>query len=447
MYVCGATVQSPPHLGHVRFAINFDLLRRWLLRQGYAVRYVRNVTDVEDKVMAKATEAGLPWWELAYANERAFSRAYDLLGCLPVTYEPRATGHIPQIISLIQRLIDRGAAYPSAGDVLFDVGSFAAYGELSGQRPDEVQAAEDSENPAVKRDSRDFVLWKAAKPGEPSWQTPWGAGRPGWHIECSAMAVEYLGSTFDIHGGGVDLVFPHHENEIAQAVAAGDEFARYWMHNAWVTMAGEKMSKSLGNTALVSVIAERYRPVELRFYLASPHYRSTVEYSTTSLDEAAAAYRRLESFVLHAREQLGAERAEAALAAELPDKFVAAMNDDLSVPQALAVVYNTVREGNSALAAGEYSEVLAHLSEVRAMLDVLGLDPLDPQWRETSSSGRERALTGALDSLIGGLLEQREQARAAKDWASADAIRDRIRDAGVEVTDGPDGPRWSVSGR
>jgi cysteinyl-tRNA synthetase len=446
MYVCGATVQSPPHAGHVRFAVNFDLLRRWLLHQGMEVTYLRNVTDIEDKVLAKAAIEKAPWWELAYRNERAFSEAYDLLGCLPATLEPRATGHVPEIVALIQRLIDAGHAYPSGGDVLFDVASFADYGALSGQRVDEVQPAGDTENVDAKRDPRDFALWKGAKPGEPTWDTPWGPGRPGWHIECSAMSTKYLGPEFDIHGGGIDLVFPHHENERAQSQAAGDAFARYWLHNAWVTAAGEKMSKSLPNSVLVTEVVRRVRPVELRFYLAQPHYRSMVEYSEEALREAATAYQRLETFVRHAVEFVGESVGAAPLGDRpaLPEPFTAAMNDDLGVPQALAEVYNAVRDGNTALAADDKEAVRTRLAEVRSMLSVLGLDPMDPRWR--ADGGTDEALRSATDVLVHALLDEREQARSRKDWAAADAVRDRLRAAGIEVTDTSHGARWSVAG-
>ena len=444
MYVCGATVQSPPHVGHIRFAISFDLLRRWLLHQGNEVAYIRNVTDVEDKVLAKAALEKAPWWELAYRNERAFSEAYDILGCLPATLEPRATGHVPEIVALIQRLIDRGHAYASGGDVLFDVRSFSDYGALSGQRVNEVQSAGDTENVEAKRDPRDFALWKGVKPGEPSWPTPWGPGRPGWHIECSAMSTKYLGPEFDIHGGGIDLVFPHHENERAQSQAAGDPFTRFWLHNAWVTTAGEKMSKSLGNSLLVSEVVQRVRPVELRFYLAAPHYRSMVEYSEEALQESASAYQRLESFVEHAVELVGESDGDVPLgeAPVLPGAFTTAMNDDLGVPQALAVVYNAVREGNSALTADDKETVRTKLREVRSMLAVLGLDPLDPRWRRSRAG--DDSLQAATDVLVQAQLDEREHARARKDWAAADAVRDRLRAAGIEVTDTSHGARWSL---
>lgn len=440
MYICGVTVQGPPHIGHIRFAVSFDVLRRWLEHLGNEVVLVRNVTDVDDKVIAKAAERGVPYWQLAYQNERECSFAYDLLNCRPATYEPRATGHIPEMIALIKRLIDSGHAYASDGDVLFDVSSFPEYGALSGQNPDDLQPSEDTENSAAKHDPRDFALWKAARPGEPSWETPWGPGRPGWHLECSAMATKYLGPEFDIHGGGIDLVFPHHENEIAQSRAAGDPFARYWLHNAWVTVAKEKMSKSLGNDLRVTEVVNRVRPVELRFFLASPHYRSHIAYSDELLAEAATAYRRLENFVERAVELVGVE---ASRGGELPSSFVDAMNDDVGVPQALAVVYEAVRAGNTALAEGDKDTVATRVAEVRAMLDVLGLDPLDPHW--AGDGGENASLRKVVDSLVGDLLEKRERARAAKDWATADAIRDQLRTAGVEITDTPDGAKWSIA--
>ena len=297
IYLCGATVQAPPHIGHIRSGVNFDILSRWLTHSGYDVTFVRNVTDIDDKILRKSAEAGQPWWAWASVNERAFTWAYDTLGCLRPTYEPRATGHVTEMIDLMQRLIDKGNAYTSDGDVYFDVRSFPAYGSLSRQKLDAMHPAGDTEGEDRKRDPRDFALWKSAKPGEPSWPTPWGPGRPGWHLECSAMATKYLGPQFDIHGGGLDLVFPHHENEIAQSVAAGDPFAAYWMHNAWLTIGGEKMSKSLGNSLLVTEIVKNWRPVEVRYYLGAAHYRSNMEYSPEALDEAAAAYSRIEGFV------------------------------------------------------------------------------------------------------------------------------------------------------
>src|SRR3954453_4426739 len=375
IYLCGLTVQGPPHIGHVRNWINMDILRRWLTASGYQVTFVRNVTDIDDKILAKSAEAGEPYWALAFRNEREIFYAEEVLGCLPSTYEPRATGHVPEMIALMQRLIEHGHAYVADGDVYFDVRSWPAYGSLSGQRVDEMQPAGDSAGDTRKRDARDFALWKAAKPGEPAWATPWGPGRPGWHLECSAMATKYLGPAFDIHGGGVDLIFPHHENELAQSTAAGDEFARYWIHNGLLTVNGEKMSKSIGNVVLLTDLVERARPVEVRYYLGSAHYRSKIDYSDEALHDAAAAYQRIEAFVVRAVEMAG--RVEPGTP---PQAFADAMNDDLGVPQALAVIHESVREGNTALTAGDKDTVVRVLGELRPMLDVLGLDPLAPQW-------------------------------------------------------------------
>jgi cysteinyl-tRNA synthetase len=441
IYVCGLTVQGPPHIGHIRFALAFDVLRRWLTHTGHEVTYVRNVTDVDDKILAKSAAAGEPWWAWAYENERAATRAYDVLGTLPPTYEPRATGHVPEMVELIARLIERGHAYAVDGDVYFDVRSFPGYGELSGQKLAELQPAADTETDERKHDPRDFALWKAHKPGEPetaSWPTPWGRGRPGWHLECSAMAEKYLGPDFDVHGGGLDLRFPHHENERAQSQAAGHGFARYWLHNAWVTMGGEKMSKSLGNTLLVDEVVQRVRPVELRYYLIAPHYRSMIEYTESALEEAAAGYRRLESFVRKAAERVGADAGKPVLA----DAFAAAMDDDLATPAAIAAVHEAVTAGNTALAADDEAAVAAALGSVRAMLGVLGLDPLDPHW---TTAGGDQRLAAATDGLVQLALEQRAAARARKDYAAADAIRDQLGALGVQVEDTPQGTRWELT--
>ncbi|WP_347059264.1 cysteine--tRNA ligase [Blastococcus sp. HT6-30] len=442
VYVCGLTVQGPPHVGHVRAALAFDVLRRWLTAQGLDVTYVRNVTDIDDKILAKAAAAGVPWWAWAYENERACTRAYDVLGVLPPTYEPRATGHVPEMVELMARLIQRGHAYAVDGDVYFDVRSFPEYGALTGQRLSELQPAADTETDERKRDPRDFALWKAAKPGEPetaSWPTPWGRGRPGWHLECSAMARRYLGAEFDIHGGGLDLRFPHHENEQAQSRAAGDGFAQYWLHNGWVTLGGEKMSKSLGNTALVDEVVRRVRPVELRYYLVAPHYRSTIEFTDSALEEAGSAYRRIESFVKRAVERVGADAGAPVLCAD----FSNALDDDLGTPAAVAAIHETVREGNTALADGDDRAVAGTLGSVRAMLGVLGLDPLDPQW--AAAGADDEKLTRAADGLVALALEQRQAARARKDFAAADAIRDQLAALGVTVEDTPSGPRWELT--
>jgi cysteinyl-tRNA synthetase len=438
MYVCGVTVQGAPHIGHLRSGLDFDVLRRWLEWSGLEVTYVRNVTDIDDKILARADEEGIPWWALGARNERILAAGYETLGCLPPTVEPRATGHVPEMIEMIRRLVERGHAYAAGGDVYFDVASYPEYGALSGQRPADMQQGETAAT--GKRSPNDFTLWKGHKPGEPetaSWDTPWGPGRPGWHLECSAMAGKYLGPVFDIHGGGIDLVFPHHENEVAQSRADGQEFARYWLHHAWVTLSGEKMSKSLGNTLSLEAVTRIARPVELRYYLVAPHYRSTIEYSEDALREAVTAYRRIENFVERAVERVGT----AEPAATLPPAFTAAMDNDLETSGAVAVVHETVRAGNTALADGDTAAVAARLADVRAMLDVLGLDPLDPRWR----SGTGERLGGVVDALVRVTLDARQAARARKDFAAADAIRDQLKAAGVVVEDTPAGPRWTLS--
>ncbi len=445
IYCCGPTVQSAPHLGHIRKEVNFDVLRRWLEFSGFEVAMITNVTDIDDKILIKSAEAGRDWWAHAYHYEGVFHQAYRALGVLPPTYEPRATGHIPEMIELIAALIERGHAYAAAdgsGDVYFSVLSWPAYGELSGMRVDEMSPAEDAD-PRGKRDPRDFALWKGHKAGDPdtaSWDTPWGRGRPGWHLECSAMAGKYLGDAFDIHGGGLDLRFPHHENELAQSRAAGRPFASYWMHNAWVTLAGEKMSKSLGNTADVLAAVERYGGRAVRLYLAGPHYRSAIELSDESLAEAAAQLARIDSFLDRAG-TLAAGWVAYVPEQAVPEAFTAAMNDDLGTPAALAVLFNTVREGNSAIDAGDAEAVQQHLLAVSLMLRVLGLDPAAPEWAGTIPSSD---LKPVVDGLVAALLEQRTQARARKDWPAADAIRDQLAEIGLKVEDTPQGPRWTI---
>jgi cysteinyl-tRNA synthetase len=435
VYVCGATPQAAPHIGHMRSGVSYDILFRWLLASGYDVTFVRNLTDIDDKIIAVAAETGVPWFAVAEANQRIFNRGYDHLGCLPPTAEPRATGHVPEMIALMRRLIDGGHAYEVGGDVYFDVASWAdRYGALSNQRLENMRPAGDSPNEETKRDPRDFALWKGAKPGEPSWETPWGPGRPGWHLECSAMATKYLGPVFDIHGGGVDLIFPHHENEVAQSTAAGDDFARYWMHNGLLTVNGEKMSKSVGNVVLLSDLLEKARPAEVRYYLGAAHYRSMIDYSDEALHEAATAYQRIEGFVTRAVELAGRVEPSA-----VPAAFANAMNDDLGVPQALAVVHEAVREGNTALSGGDKDTVTRVLGEVRAMLGVLGLDPLSDQWE-----GAGDDLSDVVDALVSLAMEQRQAARARKDYAAADAIRDRLIAAGILVEDTPRGTRWEL---
>ncbi|HET6533939.1 MAG TPA: cysteine--tRNA ligase [Actinoplanes sp.] len=442
IYLCGLTVQSVPHIGHLRSAVNYDVLRRWMQHTGLEVTFIRNITDVDDKILDKATAEGRPFWAIAYANKLVLDANYAALNVLPPTYEPLATGHIPEMHELIGELIQRGRAYPAAngnGDVYFDVPTYPEYGALSGQNPADMRPPADGGEPD-KRDYRDFALWKGVKPGEPAdelWPSPWGRGRPGWHIECSAMARRYLGAEFDIHGGGLDLIFPHHENEIAQSRSAGLPFARYWVHHALLNLGEAKMSKSLGNVIDVAAVEKMgIRPVELRYYLGTPHYRSRIDYSDEALREAAVAYRRIEGFVQRAAEVVGPGRPM-----DVPPAFAAAMNDDVNTSAALAVVHDTIREGNTALAAGDETGIRAALTAVRAMLGVLGLDPLDEAWRTDERGGD---LKPVVDSLVALALEQRAQARARKDWAAADSVRDQLKNAGIQVEDTPAGPRWTV---
>jgi len=444
IYVCGLTVQSEPHVGHIRSGVNFDVLQRWLRVSGYDVTFIRNTTDIDDKILIKAAEQDRPWYNLAYAMHRELTAAYASLNVMPPTYEPAATGHVPEMIELITELINRGHAYPAedgSGDVYFDVRSWPDYGSLTHQKIADMEPAEDAD-PRGKRDPRDFALWKGWKkesePKSAAWPSPWGPGRPGWHIECSAMAEKYLGSAFDIHGGGVDLRFPHHENEQAQSQAAGHPFASYWMHNAWITTAGEKMSKSLGNSLLVPSVLERVRAIELRFYLVAAHYRSHVEFSFEALEESAAGFRRIESYLERAWDELGAVPAHGTVCAD----FIDAMNDDLGTPAAVAAIYDVVREGNKLLGTGNVDALSGNAAAVAAMLDVLGLHPHHPAF--ASSGGSDAKLTAAVDALVAGLLADRAAARDAKDWARADAIRDQLKSAGITLEDTPAGAKWSI---
>ena len=436
IYICGATVQGAPHIGHVRSGVNFDILRRWLTKSGYDVTFIRNVTDIDDKILHKAVHEEMPWWALAMKYERAFSAAYTALNVTPPTYEPRATGHITQMIELMQLLIEKGAAYaPGNGDVYLDVRKLSSYLTLSRQKLDDLQPAADADE-VNKKDPRDFALWKAAKPGDPSWPTPWGPGRPGWHLECSAMAHAYLGETFDIHGGGLDLIFPHHENEIAQSESAGYGFAKRWMHNAWVTQSGEKMSKSLGNTLQVTEILKRVRGIELRWYLGSAHYRSMLEYSEAALDESAIAFRRIEAFLHRSVEVIGALPTPV-----ISSVFADAMNDDLAVPTALASISENLRTGNTAITEGNKALIAQSANEIRGALEVLGCDPFDAAFAQSAGAD----LTEALDGVIQLALTQRAAARERKDFAASDQIRDGLSALGITIEDTAQGPRWSIS--
>ena len=436
IYVCGATVQSFPHIGHVRSGINFDILRRWLIANRYDVTFIRNVTDIDDKILEKAQTENMPWWALAQKYEREFTSAYEVLNVLPPTYEPRATGHITQMIELMQKLIDKGAAYaPGNGDVYLEVRKLTSYLTLSRQKLDDLLPAGDADE-KFKRDVRDFALWKAAKPGEPSWPTPWGDGRPGWHLECSAMAHSYLGEAFDIHGGGLDLIFPHHENEIAQSEAAGYKFANIWMHNAWVTQSGEKMSKSLGNTMQVRELVKQVRGIELRFYLGSAHYRSMLEFSPEALQEAATNFQRIENFLNRAHDFVGT------FEGVISDSVRAAFDDDLAVPQVLAQISDALRRGNTALTASNPTEVKTAAAEIRGALAILGCDPFD-----SAFASNNKDLTEVLDGVIQLALAQRQAARDRKDFETSDSIRDGLAALGVNIEDTAQGQRWSINER
>lgn len=495
IYVCGATVQSSPHIGHIRAAVAFDIVRRWFLKLGYKVTFVRNVTDIDDKILVKAAAAGQRWWARAYYYEREFTEAYNTLGVLPPTVEPRATGHMSDMIDLIQRILDNGHGYvvtdadgKPTGNVYFDVASWPHYGELTHQKQtsevDEAAAVADRMGPSVdatgadkynpvdpadaspdKHDPRDFALWKAPKDTDPEdarWSTPFGVGRPGWHIECSAMSHRYLGDGFDIHGGGLDLRFPHHENEMAQTRAAGYPSAARWMHSAWVTAKGEKMSKSLGTGLSVPSVLAEHSAWVVRYALGSVQYRSMLEWSDQALVEAQAAYDRVSNFIERAGVALGGqpsrEEVTAVSADDLPADFVAAMNDDVNVSGATAAIFTAIRSGNTSLSQladradseTAKAEVREALLAVRAMLDTLGLDPLAEPWVSAGAAGgaadgtAESPEHAALEALIAEQLNARAEARKAKDFAKADQIRDALTEAGIAIEDGPQGSTWSL---
>ncbi|MFC5503148.1 cysteine--tRNA ligase [Lysinimonas soli] len=455
MYVCGPTVQSSPHIGHLRSALAYDLWRRWLSARGYDVTFVRNVTDIDDKILANAGGTAEPaaprtgtepWWALAYRVELEFTAGYSAIGILPPTYEPRATGSVPQMLELIEKLIERGHAYVAddgSGDVYFDVKTWPSYGELTNQKLDDMSDSPDADTRG-KRDPRDFALWKGAKPGEPesaSWASSWGAGRPGWHIECSAMSKRYLGAAFDIHGGGLDLRFPHHENELAQSSAAGDAFASYWVHNGLVNVEGQKMSKSLGNSVYASELLGLARPVVVRYYLASAHYRSTIDYHHGALAEADAAFTRIETFLDRAARALELGMTAGALPGQFPEAFAAAMDDDLGVPQAIGVLHDTVRAGNAALDENDLTTAAQLREAVIAMTEVLGVNPHSAEW----AAPTDGAASAALSALVERLIDDRARARSGKDFAAADRIRDELTAAGIVLEDASGATHWSIA--
>ncbi|SEB97759.1 cysteinyl-tRNA synthetase [Paramicrobacterium humi] len=445
MYVCGPTVQSSPHIGHLRSALVYDILRRWLNYSGFDVTLIRNVTDIDDKVLINAGE-NEQWWALAYRMELEFTAGYNTLGILPPTYEPRATANIQQMQQLIQRLIDAGHAYVAAdgsGDVYFDVRSWPDYGALTRQDVDNMEDAADAD-PRGKRDPRDFAVWKGHKPEEPAsaaWPSPWGEGRPGWHIECSAMAARYLGANFDIHGGGLDLRFPHHENELAQSTAAGDGFANYWVHNGLVNVNGQKMSKSLGNSVYAAELLDQAPAPVVRYYLGQAHYRSTIDYHDGSLAEAEAALERITGFLDRAERRMRGTRFAGAGPVEIPAEFAEAMNDDLGVPQALAVLHETVRAGNAAIDADDLSGAARAFGAVTAMSEVLGI--AGSSWADETDAAPATALAGLVEHLIA----ERQSAREARDFSAADRIRDILSAGGITIEDTPAGAHWSINGK
>ena len=455
IYVCGATVQGQPHIGHLRSASVFDTLRRWLLYSGYRVTMIRNVTDIDDKILTKSVEEGREWFAHAYKYERAFTAAYEALDVLPPSSEPRATGHITEMIELISRLIEAGHAYPAldgSADVYFDAASWADYGQLTNQRLEDMELSEGAELRG-KKDARDFALWKAHKPEEPitaSWPSPWGRGRPGWHIECSAMSTKYLGANFDIHGGGLDLRFPHHENELAQSRAAGDAFANIWMHSGLLNVGGDKMSKSLGNSVFASDLFARFSPLAVRYFLTGAGYRSTLDFSDEAMERSESSLERLTNFLQRARQSLG-ENAPAlpdvsdgyaGRSLDVPVEFAAALDDDLGVPRALSVVFASVTEGAKLLDSGTDSQQLARIvAEVELMLDILGVNPSAEAWAVTASDAKAES---ALEALIATMAERRAEAKAVKDFATADSIRDELAAAGVVIEDTADGYRYHL---
>lgn len=460
MYVCGPTVQSAPHVGHLRSALAYDLLRRWFTACGLHVTLVRNVTDIDDKILANANSKE-PWWALAYRIEREFNDAYNKLGITPPTYEPRATANIDRIHQLIQQLMARGHAYQAldaTANIYFDTESWPEYGELTGQNGEQLlEAASNNKTEQGKKDPRDFALWKASKTGEPesaSWHSPWGPGRPGWHIECSAMATKYLGNTFDIHGGGLDLRFPHHENELAQSKAAGQPFAKHWLHNGLVNIGGQKMSKSLGNSLYAKEILEAANPLAVRYFLSSAHYRSVLDYTPESLTEAEQNIQRIKEYLRRTNETLG-ENTPApntqtthckATLNDLPDSFKNALHDDFNIPKALAALHTEITAGNNELdklanttTPAQTQKAQTHAHKITAMLDVLGLDPRNPNWQNHTTKENH-----TLNKLVEEIITQRENARENKNWELADQLRNILNNSGIQLKDTKNTSSWSI---
>ncbi len=435
LYVCGMTVYDLCHLGHARAMVVFDTVVRYLRYSDYQVRYVRNITDIDDKIIRRAGELGEPIEALTERFIAAMHEDADALGCLRPDEEPRATAHIGEIVAMIEQLIDNGYAYVAGGDVYYAVSRFQGYGALSGKRLDELRAGARIAPGEHKQDPADFVLWKAAREGEPSWPSPWGNGRPGWHIECSAMSTHCLGNHFDIHGGGLDLKFPHHENEIAQSEAAtGEHFVNYWMHNGHVRIDDEKMAKSLGNFTTVRDILSRHDAEAVRHFLLSSHYRSPLNYTEAAIEQAHRALERLYGALR------GLETATTQTDAEFTARFVEAMDDDFNTPLALSVLFDLARAIHRAREAGQAEQAAELGATLRALAGVLGLLKQDPEaWLKAQGGDTMPAEEAA---RIDALVAARTAAREARDFARADAIRDELLAEGVVLEDGADGTQW-----
>lgn len=444
IYVCGPTVQSAPHAGHLRSALVYDVMSNWMTALGYRVTLVRNVTDIDDKILENAKQQSIDWQILAKTEEAKFSSAYAQIAIAPATIEPHATEHIEGMLRIIASLIERGHAYQAtdgSANVYFATGSWSAYGELTNQKLEDMDGSD--ETAAGKRAPHDFALWKAAKPGEPetaAWQSPWGLGRPGWHIECSAMSTDALGENFDIHGGGLDLRFPHHENELAQSRAAGFEYANYWVHNGLVNSNGTKMSKSLGNfVSAEDLFAQDPRGLAIRYYLLTAQYRANLEYHDGIIDEAKANIERIENFLrrsIDAGVDVSAGQDSAATLTLFGDKFAEAMNDDLNVPAGLAILHESIREGNAAIDARELVAAEHAATRVASILNVLNINPLASRWARKVEID---------EVLVHKLIDDRNAARARKDFAAADAIRDELTKMGVSIEDAAEKTNWSVN--
>ena len=436
MYVCGMTVYDYCHLGHARVMIAFDVVYRYLSSIGYDVTYVRNITDIDDKIIARSNENAEPFLDLVERFIAAMHEDEKALGVKAPTHEPRATQNMPAIINMISTLIDKGYAYQGeTGDVYYDVSQFTDYGKLSGRNTDDLRSGERIAVNDDKQDPLDFVLWKMAKPDEPAWDSPWGKGRPGWHIECSAMSTSLLGNHFDIHGGGHDLQFPHHENEIAQSEACtGETFANYWMHNGFIRIDEEKMSKSLGNFFTIREVLEKYKAEEIRYFMLTSQYRSPLNYSDKQLDSARTSLNRLYTAIRGV--------ADSDTPAELPEysqRYHNAMQDDFNTPEALAVLFDLAKEINQSKQAGDDNKAAQITALLKQLAEPLGLLNQDPEdWFKSSDSSDD----GLSDDEIEQLISQRKQAREDKNWAEADRIRDLLSEHQIIIEDGAGGTTW-----